>query len=335
MSFGKGPSKGPRRTVTSHDVAKLAGVSRAAVSRTFTPNASVSDETREKVHQAARELGYRVNFLARGLINQRSDLVGLVAAGLDNPYRSIQVDHLTRELLSRGLRPLLLPTSRSEDVGTFIEHLLQYSVTGVIITSDAPPTAVCEECSRNGIPIVMINKGEEIPLVDRVVNDDKAAGQQAFKLLNEIGCSRVGVVASSVISFTGRQRLAAFVNAARTAGKDAQHFEVPVNDYRSGFEAAKAARDSAADGLFCVNDYLACGVIDGLAALGARSEIRVVGHDDIQQASWHAYQLSTIAQPCDVQAAAAIDLLEERIALPDAPGKLVTTPIFLVRRKSA
>ena len=69
-------SDNPSRKVTSFDVARQAGVSRAAVSRTFTPDASVSPETREKVHKAAKELGYRVNYLARSLINRRSDLVG-------------------------------------------------------------------------------------------------------------------------------------------------------------------------------------------------------------------------------------------------------------------
>lgn len=331
-------TKGPRRAVTSHDVAKLAGVSRAAVSRTFTPNASVSEETRDKVVKAAHELGYRVNYLARSLINQRSDLVGVVAAGLDNPFRMMQVDHLTRHLLARNLRPILLPTSRSEDVGTFIEHLLQYSVSGVIITSDAPPTALCEECSRNAIPIVMINKGETIPLVDRVINDDEAAGQQAVRLLVENGCTQLGVMAAPELSFTARQRLKAFLTTAEKMAVAAQLVEITFNDYESGFGAAERLKSLGIDGLFCVNDYMACGVVDGLAEKGnSRSapEIKVIGHDDIPQARWGAYRLTTFAQPCSVQAEAAIELLENRMREPDAPSRVTITPVHLVRRNSA
>jgi NAD(P)-dependent dehydrogenase (short-subunit alcohol dehydrogenase family) len=110
-------NKGPRK-VTSFDVARVAGVSRAAVSRAFTPDASVSPKTREKVYQAAKELGYRVNYLARSLTNKRSDLVGLVAAGLDNPFRTLQIENLARVLLARNFRPILLPTSPEADTST-------------------------------------------------------------------------------------------------------------------------------------------------------------------------------------------------------------------------
>src|ERR1700754_5243522 len=116
-------NKGPRK-VTSFDVARVAGVSRAAVSRAFTPDASVSPKTREKVHKAAKELGYRVNYLARSLINQRSDLVGVVAAGLDNPFRTLQIELLSKALLKRNFRPVLLPTSNGEDTSSVIGELL-------------------------------------------------------------------------------------------------------------------------------------------------------------------------------------------------------------------
>ena len=328
----------PKRAVTSHDVARHAGVSRAAVSRTFTPNASVSEETRQKVIKAANELGYRVNYLARSLINKRSDLVGVVAAGLDNPFRTMQIDHLTRGLLARDLRPILLPTSRSEDVTTFIRQLLQYSVSGVIVTSDAPPTELCEECAGNGIPIVLINKGENIPLVDRVVNDDDVAARWAADYFFDAGCRRLAVMASPHLSFTGRSRRQAFIARAEELGAALEVIDVPVNDYKSGFEQGAALADSAAEALFCVNDYMACGVIDALARLGRDRDhpgFRIIGHDDIPQAGWDAYRLTTFAQASDLQTEAAIDFLESRIADPDLPARLETTPVRLVERKSA
>ena len=100
-------------SVTSLDVAQMAGVSRSAVSRVFTPGASVSKKTREKVEKAASELGYRVNLVARGLNKQRTDLVGMIAARMDNPYRSAQIDALAKQLVRQGLRPMLF--FRSEE----------------------------------------------------------------------------------------------------------------------------------------------------------------------------------------------------------------------------
>lgn len=157
-----GVSREPRR-VTSFDVARAAGVSRAAVSRAFTPDASVSEKTRQKVYQAAKELGYRVNYLARSLTNKRSDFVGLVAAGLDNPFRTQQLENLARALIARNYRPILLPTSKEADSATVIGQLLHYAVSGVIITSDAPPSHIFEECAIEGVPIVLVNKGEDFP----------------------------------------------------------------------------------------------------------------------------------------------------------------------------
>lgn len=326
------------RKVTSHDVAERAGVSRAAVSRTFTPDASVSAETREKVHKAAKELGYRVNYLARSLINQRSDLVGVVAAGLDNPFRTLQIDQLSRTLLAHNFRPLLLPTSSTASTSDFIEQLLQYSVSGVLVTSDAPPTALCEECAAYGIPIVLINKGEDIPFVDRVVSDDKTAGQMAADLLVEGGAERPAVMAAPGVSYTARRRLDAFVARCRSLGKTPDILPIPVNDYTSGFEGAAQLHGTNIDGLFCVNDYLACGVVDRLAkdrTVRKSGPVRVIGHDDIPQASWHAYQLTTILQPCDIQAQQAIDLLISRMDDPGMPARVEFTEVTMIKRRTA
>lgn len=326
------------RKVTSHDVARHAGVSRAAVSRTFTPDASVSAETREKVHKAAKELGYRVNYLARSLINQRSDLVGVVAAGLDNPFRTLQIDHIARALLARNFRPVLLPTSKSANTSDVIGQLLHYSVSGVLVTSDAPPTSLCEECAAYGVPIVLINKGDDIPLVDRVVSDDKTAGSIAAECLIEGGAKRPAVMAATGVSYTARRRVDAFVKHCSSLGVAADVLPIAINDYAHGFEGAAQLAGTNIDALFCINDYMACGVIDRLSrdrAFRRSGPVRIIGHDDIPQASWGAYELTTIVQPCDVQARQAIDLLVSRMDEPKMTARVEFTPVSLIKRKSA
>lgn len=325
------------RKVTSFDVARRAGVSRAAVSRTFTPNASVSPETRAKVHQAAKDLGYRINYLARSLTNQRSDFVGVVAAGLDNPFRNLQIEHISRALLARNFRPVLLPTD-SEGQGDVIAQLLHYSVSGVLVTSDAPPSSLCEEFADNGVPIVLINKGDDIPLVDRVVSDDKAAGQIAAMQLIDGGARRPAVMAAAAISYTARRRLDAFVARCKAMGVVPDILPVARNDYTHGFAGAAQLEGTTIDGLFCISDYLACGVIDGLARQrqprGA-PPLRIIGHDNIPQAAWGAYELTTILQPCDLQAVCAIDLLTSRMADPTLTARVEFTPVSLIKRKTA
>ncbi|MBY3599452.1 LacI family DNA-binding transcriptional regulator [Rhizobium bangladeshense] len=329
--------KGPRK-VTSFDVARVAGVSRAAVSRAFTPDASVSPKTREKVYQAAKELGYRVNYLARSLTNKRSDLVGLVAAGFDNPFRTLQIEYLSRALLARNFRPILLPTSQEADTSTVIGQLLHYAVSGVIVTSDAPPTEICEQCAAEGVPIVLVNKGNEIPLVDRIISDDRMAGHLAARYLIDSGVRKPAVMAAPVRSYTARRRSEAFIAHCKQLGAEARLLQVKINDYRSGYDAATGLAASGVDGLFCANDYMACGVIDRLMQGRGRDEappLRIIGHDDIPQAAWTAYDLTTIRQPCDIQAEQTVDLLISRMAEPELTARVEFTPVTLITRRTA
>ena len=325
------------RRVTSFDVARLAGVSRAAVSRAFTADASISQKTRAKVEEAAERLGYRVNYLARSLNGNRSDLVGVVAAAFDNPFRAMQIEALSHELLKRNFRPILLPTTRASDVSEVIEQVLNYAVSGVLVTSDAPSSSLCQDCARQQVPIVLINKGDAIPFVDRVVSDDAEAGKIAFERLVGRGARRLVMIAGTEVSFSARQRSEAFLRLASERGIAASLIEVAVNNYSAGFSAAQKLADVDPDGLFCANDYLACGVLDRLKvdpALAALRGIPVIGHDNIPQASWDAYALTTIAQPCDVQAEQAIDLLTSRIAEPTLDTRTIVTPVRLHERNS-
>ena len=92
------------------------------------------------------------------------------------------------------------------------------------------------------------------------------------------------------------------------------------------------------DALFCVNDYLACGVIDRLRKdrpSRRATPVRIIGHDDIPQASWAAYDLTTFLQPCDTQALQAVDLLMSRMEDPKLTARVEFTPVTLVRRRTA
>ena len=140
------------------------------------------------------------------------------------------------------------------------------------------------------------------------------------------------------VSYTARRRAEAFLARCQALGVTAETLPIAVNDYAHGYEGAAALGGTGIDGLFCVNDYLACGVLDRLArdrTPGEAGPIRVIGHDDIPQAGWAAYDLTTILQPCDVQAAQAIDLLTSRMADPKMTARVEFTPVSLVQRGSA
>ena len=159
----------PARPVNANDVARLAGVSRSAVSRTFTPGASVAPATRERVLKAAQALNYRVNMLARGLINQRSDLVGVVVAGADNPFRAAQITALMRTIQEANLRPMMVQADPGSDMTVIVGHLLHYLVAGIVITSDTPPWEIVAECSKTAVPLVVVNRDVKGLSVDGLV----------------------------------------------------------------------------------------------------------------------------------------------------------------------
>ncbi|WP_424930221.1 LacI family DNA-binding transcriptional regulator [Amaricoccus tamworthensis] len=317
----------PHRKPTSFDVARLAGVSRSAVSRAFTPGANIAPETREKVTKAAKKLGYRVNNLARGLQQSHSGIVGLVASRLDTPLRSRQVRLLSEALIRAGFQPMLLTAEQPDDVAGLIDMLLGYSVAGMIITSDTPPRALIEDCGRLQLPVVLINRAGVSDWGDRVVADIDAGGTLALDMLQKTGAGRFGCLmpVRETWSVTGRAK--AFVEAVQGLGRTCRCIQADdqaYGDARRAVVEAGRERMSQIDGLFCSTDLMAFGALDGLRIdLGLRvpQDIQVVGFDDIEQAAWGAYDLTTIRQDLEEQTAIAMRLLRERMADMSVPNR--------------
>ncbi|HEY0275837.1 MAG TPA: LacI family DNA-binding transcriptional regulator [Paenirhodobacter sp.] len=115
---------------TAHDVARLAGVSQSAVSRSFTPGASVSETTREKVLLAAKALGYRPNLIARSLITRQSTLIGIAIPHLDNPFYATLLESLSENLARRGYRAMLFSAPMSTFADPVIEEMLSFRLGG-------------------------------------------------------------------------------------------------------------------------------------------------------------------------------------------------------------
>lgn len=330
----------PNRVPTSDDVALLAGVSRSAVSRTFTAGASVAPATREKVLTAAKTLGYRVNFLARGLSQQRTNLVALVVSDMDNSLRARMVDHLARGLVALDFRPLILPTEPGENVGHLIDMMLHYNVTGTIVTSDTSPAEIAQECAAYGLPLVLINKPEVGSQVANVSIDTAASGRLAAEEFLAIGCRQIAIASQRRASHSIGQRKAAFIARCRALGiAIVGDFQGAAQNYDGGVDAARAFVDSGvvADGVYCVNDYLALGFLDELrrsSPLTVPGDLKLMACDDIAEAAWGSYDLTTVRQDARAMAQAAIAALQNCLEAPDAPQPHIILPATIVRRGS-
>ncbi|WP_333848247.1 LacI family DNA-binding transcriptional regulator [Phaeobacter italicus] len=325
-----------RKAVTSFDVAERAGVSRSMVSRAFSNSPEISKESRDKVIAAAKELGYRVNYLARGLQTKQSDLVGIVVSALDTPYRSRQVKVTASECIKLGYRPILLTAETPGEVETLVAMLFNYNVAGMIITSAAPSSEIINEARSLSVPVVLINRDSSEAGADTVQTDLEQIGRLAFDMLSRSGGKRFAVIEPETPSYSVTGRAASFRDVCAAAGRPAQTFVAPSQSYDAGYDIGGTIGLSLADldGIFCSTDLLALGVMDRLRHdWNARipEDLEVVGFDDIEQAAWKSYDLTTIRQDADEQARLAVRVMSERITDPDREPSHVSqivTPIF-------
>ncbi|WP_428240640.1 LacI family DNA-binding transcriptional regulator [Gynuella sp.] len=322
------------KRITAQDVAEAAGVSRAAVSRTLSNNGYVSPAVRAKVQAAADKLGYRVNYLARGLNQQRSDIVGVVVADIDSSFRACQIRHLTETLLQYNYRPLLISTGEKRDCSQVIDMLMHYSVSGVIITSDTPPAEIYTNCIEHEVPVILINKADQHPKVDRVLCDNAKGMELLLDYYQRRHCRRLVLVTTAGDSYSIREREHLFT---RLASLPYDVIRVTKHDYQGGVDAGRKILelDALPDGILCLNDYLAIGVIDILKSSLSKqvlANIKITGFDDMAQAGWLNYQLTTIHQSCENLAGAAVKLLQRRISHPQATEVAEVIDVTLVER---
>jgi DNA-binding LacI/PurR family transcriptional regulator len=326
------------RTPTSFDVAQLAGVSRSAVSRAFTEGATVAPETRRKVIEAAVTLGYVVNPLARGLQTGSSNIVGLVASRLDTPIRGRQIKLLSQGLLGLGFRPMLITADAETALPGLLRSALSYNVAGMIVTSDTPPADLVEDCARRAIPLVLVNRDPHGPAADRVQIDPVQGGRMVFDLLLASGARRLACLSPLHETFSVTGRTDSFRAAAMEAGLGCAIISAENQSYaaaRAAILAQGAAGLAGTDGLFCATDLMALGALDALRidlGLAVPDQVQLVGFDDIEQANWGAYQLTTIRQDIEEQSRMVLDLFAARIADPGRPSQLCVQSLHCVRR---
>ena len=328
------------RKVTSLDVAAKAGVSQSAVSRVFTPGASVSARMAERVRKAAEELGYRPNVLARSLITGQSRIIGLVVAYLDNQFYPDALERLSNALQARGYHILIFMAEgtgpAADDV---IQDLLDYQVDGIVTASVGMSDTIAARCETAGIPVVMFNRGQDDPRLSQVTSANRAGAAKIAEFLVVGGHERIAHVSGWRGSSTGRDRAEGFAEALERLGRPPA--AMLPGDYQREV-AAEATRELMADvrpdAIFAGNDHMAFAVMDVLRhelGLSVPGDVSVVGYDDVPLAAWPTYALTTLRQSSGMMVAATVDLLMERIEARDTAPRKVELAGPLIVRSSA
>jgi DNA-binding LacI/PurR family transcriptional regulator len=326
--------------VTSHEVAALAGVSRSAVSRTFTPGASVAPRTRARVMAAATKLGYRPNALARSLIVRRTHLIGLVMAEWENPFYTRMLRLFSERLQAEGYQVVLLTSGSEADADNAVRRLLQYQVDGVIVVSARPSAAAASECARARTPLVLVNREIAGRRASSVTCDNAQIGRDLAALVTGAGYRRIAIVQGDPTAVTSVERTTALREAV-AAVRGARIVAHVTGTF--GYDPGRAAiaglwqgRDRP-DAVICSSDLTALGVLDGARTdlgLAVPAELGVVGLGDIPQASWSAYSLTTVHLPIEEMIDLATNDLLARLVDPDRRPGPMTATASVVRRGS-
>lgn len=316
---------------TIRDVAQKAGVSIATVSRVLNDKGDVRSTTRDRVHEAATELGYSVDAVGRALASQRTRLVG-VLVGDNAGHRDLSLMFfgkvlaaISRRLSQHGYEPLLL-----QDADAGGAHRFD---AAILIGVDEDDPAVLDIAAHD-VPLV----GVDVHCGGAFVGSDHSGGVRlALAHLRAIGHRRIAHIAGATNTLAGAERLAAF----RQSCSDQPDEYVRFGDFSSdsGYREACAllALDEPPTAIVAASDLMALAALHAIWESGRRPgrDVAVVGFDDLEAAALAHPPLTTVRQDRQelgaTAAECAIDLLER----PDGPARNVVLPVELVVRASS
>lgn len=312
----KAPGRRRTSSVTSHDVARLAGVSQPTVSRALRADPRIPDETRTRVLEAARALGYVPNQLGRSLSTQTTHRVAMVA-DLANPLYPALLGPVHDELARSGYRTVLF-AEHGDEIDAY-EGLLDRSVDGVILTTTRLKSSLPYELMRRGIPFVLLNRLSDLLEHDSATADDEGGAALVGELLIRLGHRRIGALLGPEDASTSRDRERGLRRILGDEGiaipaRWTAHASYTHEGGAAAFTAVMT-RDDRPTALFCVSDYLAIGALNAARRMGidVPDDLTVIGFDDLPEASWPVFDLTTVSNPLADSARAAARLLVDRL----------------------
>jgi DNA-binding LacI/PurR family transcriptional regulator len=341
------PSGSVRRNgSTLEEVAQLAGVSRATVSRVVNGSPRVRPTVRKDVQAAIDRLGYVPNRAARSLVTRRSDSIGVVITEpsgrlFSDPFFPRLLRGISSELAARDRQlVLLMPDSPGAEHRT-ADYLTGGHVDGVILVSLHGDDPLPARLATAGIPIVLLGRPPRGTKASFVDADNRQGAQTAVEHLVSGGRRVIATIAGPRDMAPGVDRLAGYRDALAEAGIATDPALEATADFTQEGGAAAMARLLAArpdlDAVFAASDLMAAGALSVLSAAGRRvpRDVAVVGFDDSPVATSTAPQLTSIRQPIEEMGHEMARLLLAAVEASDPVPRRVILATELVRRASS
>jgi LacI family transcriptional regulator len=332
--------------VTLRDVARVAGVHPATVSRALNEEtrALVNEETAKRVVNAAAELGYRPNPIARGLKTNRSYTIGVLIPDLTNPLFPPILRGIEDHLETGGYTPLTANTDNDPERELLDSQAMRArQVDGIIAATARRDHRLHDALLEAGIELVLVNRRQPDLPVSSATADDRLGMRLSVQHLVELGHTRIAHIAGPLDYSTGLDRYVSFHETMRAAGLEPDPDLVVVAEAFTEAEGARLCRQLVADGprftaIAAANDLLALGCYDVFAEGEVRcpEEISVIGFNDMPFAARFQPPLTTIHIPHYEIGKSAAQLMLERLQDADsAPRQVMLRPSLVVRGSTA
>ena len=325
--------------VTSRDVARLAGVSQATVSRALAGSSKVSPDTQERIQTAMTALNYVPHAGAQAMKTRRTHVLGLVVAEITNPFYAELLDELTQQLHAAGYR-LVIWNAGATGHSDALTAIAERAVDGVIFTTATDDSPELHAALLQGSPLVLINRVVDNLDCDQVTSDNYSGGAAVADYLVNNGRVHAAFIGGSENASTSRQRGAGFLDRMAELGHPvAEQLRCHGNfshDSTVQIMTSLLALPRPPEAVFCANDFMAFGALDAVRA-GERAGAHpawVIGYDDVEMAAWESLSLTTVRQPSREMARAGARMLLQRLDDPTRETQRVVFPSELIVRNS-
>ena len=281
------------------EVAKLAGVSPATVSRVINGTANVDDEKKQRVLKVINETGFRPNELARALFKS-SKIIGVIVPNIENPFFSELAKAIEEEAYENGYKMLLCNSNNNEEKELMnIQMLNQLKADGLIMVTDSNNTI--KNLEDNGFPVVLVDrKLSKINEIAIVESDNYSGGKIATKHLIECGCKNIVCMKGPQNISSAKQRYLGYQDICKEYGIKEQYIECGYS-YDIGLIKAEEliTKYPDVDGIIASNDMVAISVYKTLTQKGYNipEDIQIIGFDNIKFSCLFTPEITTVAQP--------------------------------------
>jgi DNA-binding LacI/PurR family transcriptional regulator len=335
----------PRANATLDEVARVAGVSRATVSRVVNGSPKVSPEIRRSVERAIDRLGYVPNRAARSLVTRRSESIAVVITEpatrlFSDPFFPRVIRGVSTALAARDLQLILLMPDDLHEEERTVRYLTGGHVDGVILVSLHGNDPLPSELAARRVPLVVVGRPLGVE-VDHVDADNRGGATLATRHLLEGGRRRIATITGPADMVAGIDRLAGYRDALSEAGVPVDPQLIAVGDFTheggtAAMERLLATRPDL-DAVFCASDLMAVAALGVLQTGGRRvpEDVAVVGYDDAPIATTTRPPLTSIRQPVEEMGREMVHLLVESMERRDRVPRRVILATELIRRASS